>query len=48
MKKEETSLEVKIKSVAKRFAEEIKDQEIQVISHFDTDGITSAAIKIQA
>ncbi|MBU2052815.1 MAG: DHH family phosphoesterase [Nanoarchaeota archaeon] len=48
MKKEETSLEVKIKSVAKRFAEEIKDQEIQVISHFDTDGITSAAIMIQA
>lgn len=42
------SLELKIEFVAKKFAEEIKDQEIQVISHFDTDGITSAAIMIQS
>ncbi|MBR9701395.1 DHH family phosphoesterase [Candidatus Pacearchaeota archaeon] len=48
MKKEEISLEAKIKYVAERFVEEIQDKEIQVISHFDTDGITSAAIMIKA
>jgi len=47
MKKEEVSLEEKIKYVVKEFLEKSKDKEIQVISHFDTDGITSAAIMIQ-
>jgi single-stranded-DNA-specific exonuclease len=44
----ENSLEVKIKYVAKSFLEEIKEKNLQIISHFDTDGITSAAIIIQA
>ena len=44
----ENSLEVKIKYVAKNFLEEIKEKDLQIISHFDTDGITSAAIIIQA
>ena len=47
MKKEEISLEEKIKYVVKDFLEKSKDREIQVISHFDTDGITSATIMIQ-
>jgi len=48
MKKEEISLKEKIKCVVKEFLEKSKDKEIQIISHFDTDGITSAAIMIQA
>jgi len=48
MKKEEISLEEKIKYVVKKFLEKSKDKEIQIISHFDTDGITSAAIMVQA
>jgi len=48
MKKEEISLEEKIKNVVKEFLEKSKDKEIQIISHFDTDGITSAAIMVQA
>ena len=47
MKKEEASLEEKIKYVTQEFLEKSKDKEIQVISHFDTDGITSAAIMVQ-
>ena len=47
MKKEEISLEEKIKYVVKKFLEKSKDKEIQIISHFDTDGITSAAIMVQ-
>jgi len=47
MKKEEIVLEEKIKYVVKEFLEKSKDKEIQVISHFDTDGITSAAIMVQ-
>ena len=47
MKKEEISLEEKIKYVVKKFLERSKDKEIQIISHFDTDGITSAAIMVQ-
>ena len=47
MKKEEISLEEKIKYVVKEFLEKSKDKEIQIISHFDTDGITSAAIMVQ-
>ncbi len=41
------SLNEKIKKVSKRFLEETKSKEILVISHFDTDGITSASIIIQ-
>ena len=37
----------RIELVAKNFLEKIKNKEIQVISHFDTDGITSAAIMIK-
>ena len=48
MKKEEISLEEKIKYVVKEFLEKSKDKEIQIISHFDTDGITSATIMVQA
>ncbi len=47
MKKEGISLELKIKEVAEKFLEKTKDKEIYVVSHFDTDGITSAAIIIQ-
>ena len=43
----ENSLELKIKEVVSIFLEKSKDKEIQIISHFDTDGITSAAIMIQ-
>ena len=40
-------LESEIKKVAGKFLELTKDREILVISHFDTDGITSATIMIQ-
>ncbi|MEK6817504.1 MAG: DHH family phosphoesterase [Nanoarchaeota archaeon] len=43
----QNNLELKIKEVASIFLEKTKDKEIQIISHFDTDGITSAAIMIQ-
>lgn len=36
-----------IKDAVKKFLEKSKDKEIYVVSHFDTDGITSAAIMIQ-
>ena len=35
-----------IKYVAQKFLEKTKGKEIYLISHFDTDGITSAAILI--
>lgn len=41
------SLELKIKEIVSIFLEKTKDKEIQIISHFDTDGITSAAIMVQ-
>ena len=41
-------LNVKIKYTAKSFLEDIKNKDIQIISHFDTDGITAAAIIIKA
>jgi len=41
------SLEEQIKSVVNKFLEKSKDKEIQIISHFDTDGICSATIMIQ-
>ena len=42
------SLEVKIKYSVKNFLDEIRDKNLQIISHFDTDGITSASIMIQS
>ena len=47
MVKEETALELEIKKIANEFLETSKDKEINIISHFDTDGITSAAIMIE-
>jgi len=41
------SLEEQIKFVVEEFKKSIKEKEIQIISHFDTDGISSAAIIIQ-
>ncbi|HLD38040.1 MAG TPA: DHH family phosphoesterase [Candidatus Nanoarchaeia archaeon] len=43
----ENNLGLKIREVVSIFLEKTKDKEIQIISHFDTDGITSAAIMIQ-
>ncbi len=37
-----------IKTVAKKFLEKTYNKEVYIISHFDTDGITSAAIIIRA
>jgi len=42
------SLEDQIEIIAEKFLETIKDQEIFVVSHFDTDGISSATIMVQA
>jgi RecJ-like exonuclease len=47
MVKEERSFENEIEAMAKRFLEKIQNSEIQIISHFDTDGITSATILAQ-
>ena len=41
------SLESEITRIVSIFLEKSKNKEIQVISHFDTDGITSAAIMIK-
>ncbi len=41
------SLELEIESVANKFLEAISDKDILIISHFDTDGITSATILVQ-
>ncbi len=40
-------LEFQIQKVAEKFIEKSNEKEIYVISHFDTDGITSATIMIQ-
>ncbi len=45
MEKEE--LKSQIATISKKFLEKTRDKEILVISHFDTDGITSAAIMIK-
>ena len=45
---EKEALQIQIKSVVEKFLDETKDREIQIISHFDTDGITSASIMVQA
>jgi len=42
------SLELKIKQTAEKFLELSRDKKTIVISHFDADGISSAAIMIQA
>ena len=47
MEKRGKSLNLEIERISKDFLKEIKDQEIEIISHFDTDGITSATIMIQ-
>ena len=44
MKKEDEVLHKEIKSFAEEFLKKTENKEIQIISHFDTDGITSAAI----
>ena len=41
-------LENQIKEISKIFIEKTKGKEIFIVSHFDTDGITSATIMIQA
>lgn len=43
----DTNLKSEIKRIVPIFLEKTKDKEIQIISHFDTDGITSATIIIQ-
>lgn len=48
MKKKRSILEGVITSAVEKFLETSGEGEIQVISHFDTDGITSAAIMIQS
>jgi len=47
MVKLKNSLEEQIKFAAENFLEVSKEKEIQIISHNDTDGITSATIMIQ-
>ena len=44
MEKREETLELQIEKIAKEFLETSKNKKICVISHFDTDGIASAAI----
>jgi len=46
MEKGDEILEKEIKLSAKEFLKKIEEQEIYIISHFDTDGITSASIMI--
>lgn len=47
MQKEEITLKESIRNFSRKFLDTIQNQEIQVISHFDTDGISSAAIAIK-
>jgi single-stranded-DNA-specific exonuclease len=47
MKEGINSLEEQTKSMAKKFLETTENKEILIISHFDTDGITSASIMIK-
>ena len=48
MEKRENTLEMQIEAVAEKFLKIAKTKEIKVVSHFDTDGITSAAIITKA
>ena len=45
---ERGALKDRINSLAQKFLENTKDKDIQVVSHFDTDGISSAALAILA
>jgi len=45
---EEKRLTTEVRNIAKDFLKEIENKPLQVISHFDTDGITSAAIITKA
>ena len=47
MTKRDNFLKERMQSVAKSFLEKTEKKEIQIISHFDTDGITSATIMVQ-
>ena len=40
-------MEKRIEQVVKKFIEKIGSKEVYLISHYDTDGITSAAIMIK-
>ncbi|MBU3907303.1 MAG: DHH family phosphoesterase [Nanoarchaeota archaeon] len=40
-------MQKRIEEIAKKFLERIKDKEVYILSHHDTDGITSAAIMIK-
>jgi single-stranded-DNA-specific exonuclease len=44
---ESKKLELEIELIANKFVEVISNREILIISHFDTDGITSATILVQ-
>jgi len=44
----EKRLELELKNFKKDFLESIKNRPLQIITHFDTDGITSGAIMIKA
>ena len=48
MKKEESSLKESIKNAVAKFLETTKEKVVLIVSHFDTDGISSAAIMIRA
>jgi len=48
MKEVNNFLQNEIRPIVKTFLEKSKNKELQIISHFDTDGITSAAIIIHA
>jgi RecJ-like exonuclease len=41
------SLESLLKETADSFLEKVKGQSVEVVSHFDSDGVTSAAIMVQ-
>lgn len=42
------NLESEIKRISEKFKEVSKEKEVLIVSHFDTDGITSAAIMVKA
>jgi len=47
MEKEGNTINIEIREKVKLFLEKIKEKEVFIVSHFDTDGITSAAIMIK-
>ncbi len=48
MEKEVRNLEIELKNFSQDFLEKTKGRRLQIVSHFDTDGITSARIMIGA